>query len=150
MSITPDQFNKNLDTALEETAQELEPVMEEAALNAKALLALRVQNKGFGRKYTSRAYVQLRKAKGYEIRFVNLTFSGRMFQGWRIPGRYREGLKVGGYVAGSDDETKNKLKWNKSRYPSFDSLKKEEVELIRESIIQPKIVEYLRKNLLKQ
>lgn len=148
--ITPKEFRENIDLALEATAVDMESTMQEAAMSAKALLARRIQNKGFGRKYTSRAYVALRASKGYQINFVNLTFTGKMFQGWNVPGRFREGLKVTGFMAGSDQETKNKLAWNKARYPNFDQLNDEELSLIKDTLIAPRVLDALTKNLFKK
>lgn len=147
---TAEEFLENLNNALNRTADQMEPTMIEAALNAKALLSRRVHAKGFGRKYTSRAYVALRIKRGMQVRFVDLTFTGKMFQNWRLPGSYREYLKVGGYVGGTDDETKNKLKWNKSRYPDFDKLDDEEKELIAQQLVKPRLLEILNKNLYKK
>lgn len=145
-----EDFLKNLKQVFENTANDMEPTMQEAALTAKALLARRVQTTGIGKDYTSRAYVRLRQKRGFEIRFVNLTFSGGMFQGWKQPGNYREGLKVGGTVSGIDLETKNKLRWNKSRYPNFDKLNQEESNIIKENLVIPRFKEIFRNNLLKQ
>lgn len=147
MYITPEELIKNIETALEKTAEELKPTMQQAALDAKALLALRVQNKGIGRKYTSRSYAALRVKKGLQIQFVNLTFSGKMFQNWRTPGSFREGLKVTGYMGGTDEETKKKLRWNKNRFPDFDHLTKEEGDIITENLVTPKVIEILTKNI---
>lgn len=143
-----DDFIRNLNNALEKTANDMLPTMEEAALTAKALLARRVQNTGFGKNYTSRSYVNLRKRRGFEIKFVNLTFTGQMFQGWNQPGNYRSGLKVGGTVGGLDELTKNKLRWNKSRYPTFDKVNEEERNIIKENLVKPRLAEIFKNNLL--
>lgn len=147
---TVEEFMDNLNKVLDRTATEMEPVMVEAALNAKALLSRRVHAEGFGRKYTSRAYAALRVKRGMQIRFVDLTFTGKMFQNWRLPGSYREDLKVGGYVGGTDDETKKKLKWNKSRYPEFDKLSDEEKSIIAENLVKPRLLTILNKNLYQK
>lgn len=145
--MTPEEFINKLNTAVEKTAEDMLPTMQEAALTGKALVARRVQNEGFGKKYRSRGYILLRALRGFEIRFVNLTFTGAMFRGWKIPGTYRIGLKVGGSVAGTDMETKNKLRWNKSRFPNFDKTNEEEETLLREKLIEPRLMESLRRNL---
>lgn len=144
---TAEEFMENLNSALNRTADEMEPIMVAAALEAKGLLSRRIHAEGFGRRYTSRAYVALRIKRGMQVRFVDLTFTGKMFQNWQLPGSYREDLKVGGYVGGTDDETKNKLKWNKSRYPEFDKLNDKEKSIIAESHIKPRLLKILNKNL---
>ncbi|MGG5486258.1 hypothetical protein [Gaetbulibacter sp. PBL-D1] len=148
--MTPEDFISNLENAIEKTVEDLKPTMEEAALTAKALIARRVQNTGFGRRYTSRSYVKLRAAKGYEIRFVNLTYTGRMFRGWKRPGTVRTGLKVTGTVGGVDVETINKLKWNKSRYPQFDKVNEDERKLLIENLIRPRVVRSLQHNIFRK
>jgi len=145
--MTLEEFQNNLENAVERTIEDLKPTMEEAALTAKALVRRRVQNTGFGRRYRSRGYKALRASKGYEVRFVNLTFTGKMFANWQRPGHYRRGFVVGGSVGGTDKATRNKLAWNKARYPNFDRVKEDEKELIKDSFLSPKIVELLDKNL---
>lgn len=145
--MTFDDFINNLETAIERTVEDLRPTMEEAALTGKALLARRVQNSGFGKRYRSRGYVRLRARRGFEIRFVNLTYTGKMFQNWKRPGNYRNALKVGGFVGGTDLETQNKLRWNKMRYPSFDRLNDDEKQLLSENLVKPRIVEFMKQNL---
>lgn len=147
--MNPDDFIKNLNAAINKTANDMLPTMEEAALTGKALLAKRVQNEGFGKVYLSRGYKKLRALKGYEIRFVNLTFSGAMFRGWKVPNSMRTGLKVSGSVSGTDQETKNKLNWNKSRFPTFDKLQEDDKAIVKE-FIQERLHEALTANIYKQ
>ncbi len=147
--MTPEDFQRNINSAIDRTAEEMKPVMELAALSGKGMVALRVQNSGFGRQYTSRSYVKLRRKKGYEIRFVNLTFTGKMFQGWNVPNSERRGLIVRGVVGGSNIEVRNKLKWNKSRFPNFDKPNAEEKEIIKD-FVRPKLKEILQQNLFKR
>ena len=148
--MTPEQFLNNIDNAIERTANDLKPTMETAALTAKALLTRRIQTSGFGKRYRSRGYVSLRARRGYEIRFVNLTFSGDMFRSWKRPGNYRTGLKVGGTVGGTTVEAQNKLRWNKSRYPNFDKVNDEEKNIITQNLVKPEIVRLLQQNLLRR
>lgn len=203
MSIGVDDFMRNLDKVLSQSAAEMEPVMVEATLNAKAILVRRIQRQGFSSKYSSKkvptyllkgftgkngvvypprylnntgkifleseekkqeeenkktgnnyiarvSWASFRKAQGLQVQFVDLTYTGKMFQNWRLPGSYREDLKVGGYVGGTDDETKNKLKWNKSRYPEFDKLSDEEKSIIAENLIKPRLLTILNKNLYQK
>lgn len=198
-----DEFMRNLDSALNKCAAEMEPVMVEAALNAKAILVRRIQREGFSSKYSSNkiptyflkgfkgkdgkiyppkylnasgkafleaeekrqyelnkrtdsnfrarvSWASFRQAQGLQVQFVDLTYTGKMLQNWRLPGSYREDLKVGGYVGGTDDETKNKLKWNKRRYPNFDKLTDEEKSLIANHLIRPRLLAILNKNLYQK
>lgn len=148
--MSPDELIDNLDGAFDKVLKEMEPVMEEAALTGKALLARRVQNQGFGAQYVPGRYIKLRASKGYEIRFVNLTFTGKMFQGWRVPGTVIEGKTVIGTVGGSDQSVRNKIKWNQSRYPNFIQLDKNEESLIRDNLIVPRATEIINRIIFGQ
>jgi len=148
--MTPEELQDKLNKVAEKTAQDMLPTMEEAALTGKALLARTIQSSGFdenvGSRSYSRGYARLRLSKGLQIRFINLTFTGAMFRGWKQPGTYKEGLKVGGSVAGVDQETKNKLNWNKSRFPNFDKLKGDDKSILKD-FVQERLQETLRQNL---
>lgn len=148
--MTPEEFQNNLDNAIEKTVVGLFPAMQEAALTGKALVARRVQNIGFGRQYKTGRYKELRRKKGYEIRFVNLTFTGKMFQGWTVPSSERNGLVVRGLVGGINKEVQNKLKWNSSRFPNFDKPTEEEKGIIIDNLIKPRLKELLQQNLFNR
>jgi hypothetical protein len=143
--MSPEDLINNLDGAFEKVLEEMKPVMEEAALTGKALLAKQVQNKGFGSQYVPGRYIKLRASKGYEIRFVNVTFTGKMFQGWRIPNTLIEGKKVIGTVGGSDESVRNKIKWNHSRYPNFINLSPEDRGIIKDNLIVPRATEIINR-----
>ena len=70
-----------------------------------------------------------------------------MFANWQRPGHYRRDFVVGGSVGGTDKATRNKLAWNKARYPNFDKVSEDEKKLLTESFVKPKIIELLDKNL---
>ena len=141
-----DDFQKNLENAVEKTIEELGETMQEAAMSQKAMLRNRVQNKGFGANYKPGRYRKMREAKGYEVRFVNLTLTGDMFRGWIKPNNYRKGYKVFGTVAGDNLGTKNKLKWNHSRYPTFVQANQEEKTIIT-NFVKGRVTEILKRNL---
>lgn len=147
--MSPEDIINNLDGAFDQVLNEMKPVMQEAALTGKALLARRVQNEGFGAQYVPGRYINLRAAKGYEIRFVNLTFTGKMFQGWRVPDAFIEEKTVIGTVAGADQAVRNKIKWNQSRY-NFVQSSDEEQKLIRESLIIPRAREIIESIIFRQ
>ncbi len=138
---------EQLSRAIERTADEIKPIVQTAAVTATSLLKKRIINEGFGRKYRSRSYIELRKSKNLQVNFVNLSFSGRMFKGLNVSGSFREGNKVFGYVAGTDDETKYKLRENKKRFPEFTNLSEQENEIIIDQYLTPKIIEIFNKNL---
>lgn len=142
-----DDFIKNLNNALEKTANDMLPTMEEAALTAKGMLTRRVIEKGFGAHYRNGSYKKLRDAKGYEIRFVNLKFTGEMIGGWIIPVSYREGLKVGAGMKGNTETVIKKLRWNKSRYPTFDKIDETEKQILND-FVTVRLAEAFKNNLL--
>lgn len=147
--MTPEEFQNNIDSAVDKTAEELKPVMQLAVKSLKAMIAMRVQNVGFGKQYRPGSYLKMRMKRGYEIRFVNLTFTGKMFQGLNVPSAERTGLVVRGFIGGSTQEVQNKLKWNKSRFPNFDKPTDEEKKIII-NFIKPNVKELLQKNLFKR
>jgi|SRR5690606_34226922 len=144
-----DVFIEKWDNLPNSIAQEMLPVMEEAALTGKGLLTRRVQNEGFGERYIPGRYVKIRKARGFEIRFVNLTFTGQMFRGWSVPSSSNEGLIIRGTVSGIDELTRNKLGWNKDRYENFDLLTDEEKDIIYDNLIQPRLLEIIKQQLFE-
>ena len=178
--MTPEEFQNNIDKAIENTMVGMIPVMKEAALSGKALLSLRIQNQGLNKQYsinklpifffrgrglqsgaTERfldkkvkagegvSYKEWRSANGLPTDSVKLTFTGKMFQGWNIPFVERKGLIVKGAVAGNNPEVKNKLKWNKSRFPDFDKPDDKEKKMLKD-FIKPRLKELLQENLFKR
>ena len=146
--MTSEEFTENLKQAVENTIEDLKPTIQITALSAKALLTRRIQNEGFGKRYRSRQYLSLRAKRGFETRFVNLTFTGNMFRGWKRPAVISDNLRLTGTVGGVDKSTMDKLRWNKSRYPNFNQLNDEESEIIKESLGN-KITEAIKNNMFK-
>lgn len=178
MALTPEEFSNRLDNALPKIAIDMLGVMQESALTGKALLTRRIQSKGFGRRGYSRvplpgfffegrwrnasgkafyeenknkgiSYSEWRQANTLQNNFVDLTFTGDMFRGWRLPGTYRDELKIGGSVAGINEEVKDKLRWNEARFPNFDVLEQSEKDLLAEKLIKPRLIESIKQHLFQ-
>lgn len=178
--MTPEEFQNNLDNAIEKTVVGLFPVMQEAALGAKAMLRKRIQEQGLNKQYSTNklpifffrgrglqkgterfldkkskegegvSYKEWRGANGLPTNNVRLTFTGKMMDGWNIPFVERKGLVVKGSISGSSKEVQNKLKWNKSRFPDFDKPNDAEKKIIIDNLIKPRLVELLQKNLFNR
>lgn len=178
--MTPEEFRNNLDRAIDKTAEEMKEVMQEAAVSAKAIVTRRIQNKGLNKQYSRNplpifffngralnaggrallqkkkklgegiSYEEWRKAQGLPTNGVRLTYSGKMFQGWNVPSAERKGLVVRGLVGGINKEVRDKLKWNKSRFPDFDKPEPSEKQLIKEQLVAPRLKELLQKNLFNR
>lgn len=178
--MTPEEFINNIDNALDKTAEEMKLVMLEAASNGKELVIRRIQNRGLNDQYSTNklpnfffrgkalnaggrslyeksrekgegiSYREWRLANGLPVNNVRLTFSGKMFQGWNEARSERKGLIVRGFVGGINQEVRNKLKWNKSRFPNFDKPTPEEKRLLRDTLIRPRLKESLQRNLFKR
>ncbi|AVR47256.1 hypothetical protein C7S20_19470 [Christiangramia fulva] len=178
--MTPEEFRNNLDRAIDKTAEEMKEVMQVAAVSAKNILKTRIQNKGLNRQYSRNplpifffngralnaggrallqkkkklgegiSYEEWRKAQGLPVDKVNLTYTGKMFGGWNQPGSERKGLVIRGFVGGINKEVRDKLKWNKSRFPDFDKPTPEEKKFIKENLVAPRLKELLQKNLFNR
>lgn len=175
--MTPEEFHNNLNRAIDQTANDMIPVMQNAAQNGKALVVRRIQNIGLNRSYSTRplpifffynkalnaggrALIERKRksgegissrewrgANGLPVDKVRLTYTGNMFRGWNQLGAERRGLIVRGFVGGSNREVINKLRWNKSRFPEFDRPSPEEKQHIKENIIRPELKKALERNL---
>lgn len=178
--MTPEEFNNNINSAIENTAEEMKSVMQEAALTGKALITRRVQNIGLNKQYSNQklptyffrgkalnsggrtlyekarkegggiSYREWRVANGLPVNNVRLTYSGKMFQGWNAARSERNRFIIRGLVGGINREVRDKLKWNKSRFPNFDKPNPEEKKLIKEQLIRPRLKEILEQNLFKR
>lgn len=178
--MTPEEFLDNIDNALNKTAEEMLPVMQEVASNGKELVIRRIQNRGLNEQYSTNklpnfffrgkelnaggrslyeeslaegegiSYREWRSANGLPVNNVRLTFTGKMFQGWNQARSERKGLVVRGFVGGINQEVRDKLRWNKSRFPNFDKPTPEEKRLLRDTLIRPRLKEILQRNLFKR
>ena len=166
--MTPEEFENNIPIAIEKTAEEMKSVMQEAALTGKALITRRIQNQGLSKQYSRNklptfffrgkalnaggrsllekarkegkgiSYDEWRAANGLPTNNVRLTFSGKMFQGWNQARSERDKMIIRGLVGGVNKEVRDKLRWNKSRFPNFDKPSPEEKKLIKEELIRPR------------
>ncbi|WP_025126207.1 hypothetical protein [Myroides odoratimimus] len=148
MALSPGEFQLKIDAAHERVAVDVKPILESAALAAKALVTRRILAEGFGRKYTSQAYINYRIKLNKPVGFVNLSLTGQMYIGWNVPESKREGDILTAGVKGGDNATAFKLTENKKRYPEFDQLNAIEREIIVETYLRPKIKDIIKNALL--
>ncbi len=149
MAIYSKYFQTNLEgRAFDKIQEQCKPLMETAVLSAKALLVKRVLAEGFGARYTSKPYINYRLRRGRPVDFVNLSMSGKMFQGWNIPQSEIKGTIVYAGVKGGDSETNLKLQVNSQRYDDFPLLNQAELEMIATQYIRPQLTDIIKKAFL--
>lgn len=78
----------------------------------------------------------LRAAQGLPVSKVDLTYTGRMFQNIGITDVRIIGNSCQATIGGTDQETKNKLKWNMARYGDFLNLGGLSIELAKKKAAQ--------------
>ena len=89
------------------------------------------------------SYKEWREANGLQTSFVDLTFTGRMFQGLTV---IEVTNKDGNYVAvvgGFDKEVNDKLRWNAIRFGQFLELNDEESAILTD-IFNERVLEILK------
>ncbi len=75
-------------------------------------------------------YKQLRQLNGLQANYVDLTFSGRMFQNIKLLEPRNNGSKFVAYIGGGNQETKNKMKGMNARFGAFLDPDKKDVEIL--------------------
>lgn len=64
-------------------------------------------------------YTDLRQAENLQTEYVDLTFSGAMLRGWGITEVKEIGPRFVALLGGTNEDSKRKLAWQKSRYGNF-------------------------------
>lgn len=90
------------------------------------------------------SYKEWREANGLQTAFVDLTFSGRMFQNLGIIGTVKTGDSYVTIIGGFDKEVKDKLKWNAERFGDFMATNDQENEELT-TIYKNRIVSILKR-----
>ncbi len=140
---TPDTYIKKLKKLRTSIEQGLPALMAQQAMDAKALVQSRIQEKGLNSEeeqlgiYTSEAYKKQRQKRGRQVAYVDLTNTrggaGMFGSTGLVEQSFENGIaKV--VVAGRDAFTQNKLEWNSDRYGDVLQLTAGEKELIAESV----------------
>ena len=78
------------------------------------------------------SYEEWRKANGLQTDHIDLSFSNRMWEKLVIVGTFKEGDVVKTIIAGGDQSTKDKLKWNTERFGEFLTLDESEETALKE------------------
>lgn len=96
-------------------------IIQEVALNAKALIQERIQETGNNAQEQSlnaysESYKKIRSKRGFETSFTNLTFTGEMWRSTSIIDTNQQGNKYVVSIGGNTSITKDKILWNSERY----------------------------------
>lgn len=75
-------------------------------------------------------YKEFRELQGRDGSVVNLSYSGKMWQGVTIVGRVQHANTWGTIIGGRDIETQNKLGWMTTKYGAFLGVIPEEKDLL--------------------
>lgn len=111
----------------------------------KAFVKKRAKSKDPEERFVN--WSDIREAHGNQVEFVDLTFTGRMFQNVGVIITEKRGNQYVTTIAGFDEETRKKMQWNAKRYGNFFSSSKNEVTML-ENLMQKRVVELTKKYLL--
>lgn len=78
------------------------------------------------------SYHEWRAANGLQVAFIDLTFTGRMFQNVQVLGTIRRGDNFITILGATDAENKKKLEWNRIRFGDFFILHEEDQKIIQQ------------------
>ena len=171
-----EDFVRAIRQTIEDLKANAPDIVEEMAISGKSLVQERIQREGFGRRYSEkyvpafflygkalnaqgRAYLEeqddkndltnwkeLRAAQGLQTDFVDLTYSGRMFNSLTVIRNEQAQASFAAFVGSSDQEGEKKLLYNANRYGDFLALNAEErIEI--DDIARERLELILRKRL---
>jgi hypothetical protein len=136
---SPEEYIARLEKFRARLQSELPPFVATTAMNAKALIQSRIQERGLNSDeevlgiYTSEPYKKKREKKGRQTEYVDVTFTrggaGMLGSTGIVSETFVNGV-VTVKVAGKDDFTQNKLDWNSDRYGDLLETTKKEDELL--------------------
>lgn len=137
---SPEEYIARLEKFRARLQSELPPFVATTAMNAKALIQSRIQERGLNSDeevlgiYTSEPYKKKREKKGRQTEYVDVTFTrggaGMLGSTGIVSETFVNGI-VTVKVAGKDDFTQNKLDWNSDRYGDIlETTKKEDALLL--------------------
>lgn len=136
---SPEEYIARLEKFRARLQSELPPFVATTAMNAKALIQSRIQERGLNSDeevlgiYTSEPYKKKREKKGRQTEYVDVTFTrggaGMLGSTGIVSETFVNGI-VTVKVAGKDDFTQNKLDWNSDRYGDLLETTKKEDELL--------------------
>ncbi len=91
-------------------------------------------------------WADIRRAHGNQTQFVDLTFTGRMFQNIGIVATEKNGTIYTTIIAGMTQEARDKLKWNTENYGEFFKTNSAENKMLNE-IIGNRINDFIKTHL---
>lgn len=120
-SLNIDQFNSSIGNMLSDIANGIPNIVQTIALDAKALIRNRIQEKGLNAEeqaldgYTP-AYKKKKEKAGKYRGFTDTTFTGDMWRKTEITSAEQRGDQYVVTVGGKDQFSENKLEWNSEHY----------------------------------
>lgn len=132
------QFNQSISRLLQGIAEGIPNIVQTIALDAKALVRNRVQEKGLNAEEQELAgyspeYQKRKKKAGKDVGFTNLTFTGDMWRKVDVVSAQQQGSKYEVLVGGKDQLSENKLEWNSARYGDVLDVSTKEEELMTQT-----------------
>ena len=117
------EYLKDLINLLKLVEQNLPEIMTKTAQvisnDAIALASSEIREQGFGEMYLNEYYKEYRQELGHQIAFVDLTLTGKMWQGVIPSDVIVEGTKYYCTLSHTNQEGADKFNWNYERYGDF-------------------------------
>lgn len=118
---SPEQFDNQISKLIQNLAEATPDILQTIALDAKAKIQSRIQEKGQTAEETSfPAYSPKYKIKkqlqGKYVGFTNLTLTGGMFRRMGIISTEQQGDIYFVTVGGNDADSQNKINWTSDQY----------------------------------
>lgn len=134
-----DQFNNGINAMLRDIADNVPNIVQVIAVDAKALVRNRIQEKGLNAEEQelagySPAYKKRKQKAGKDVGFTNLTFSGDMFRKIDIVEAGQRGSEYVVTIGGKDKLSEDKVEWNSERYGDIMDVSDEEEKLLAQSV----------------
>lgn len=137
--MTPEETAKALNNLAKQIAERLPEITERVALDAKALIQERIQERGLNAEEVSLTpysdeYKKVRENNNLFSDHVSLTLTGQMWRNTEITNSGFEGGKYVVTIGGLAEASKNKLTWNSDHYGDVLRLSKKEENKLQERI----------------
>jgi hypothetical protein len=145
MALTPEEFKQKMDKALDALNTALPNLIDERALNQKALMRARVTQEGLNvdasgnevafPDYSAR-YEKRRIKKGLNVTPNRLVFTGDMLRKLNITKREIQNGKYTVTLGGTDQFAQNKINYNSEHYGDVLRVSKAEEKIMMDAYLQ--------------
>jgi len=146
-------FTQNINALIKDLPIIMGDVLLTIGLDGKALIQQRVQEKGQNAQGNrtpqySESYKKVRKRKGLQTNYMDLTNTGEMWRSIGFTGSKQEGKETTVSIAGRDAFTQDKIDWNSEQQFEVLKLSEDEEVLLQkvfDSEIERIMLEYLER-----